>query len=136
MRTIFDYINDILVFKRGNLLDNIDNESTFNPYLINRWISMYSPEYCNVINITTNRLYSIFETKQQQYNFLVSIIPQTHQKRINYIKKQKPDNKQQSYKVAIKKLAEAVELSEREINDYVETGLINIQDYVEVYEKN
>ena len=136
MRTIFDYINDVLVFKKGNLLDNVDNEDTFNSYLINRWVSMYSPEYCVIINNTANRLYPIFETKQEQYQFLLNILPQTYRKRINYIKKKKTSDDVQSYTYLISKIAQNVELSEREINDYVESGFVDLDIYIKAYEKN
>lgn len=134
MRTIFDYINDVLVFKKGNLLDNVDNEIAFNAYLVNRWISMYSPQYCTIINNTSNRLYPIFETKQDQYQFLVNILPQTYRKRINYIKKKKDDPAKTNHASTVSKLAQNVELSEREINDYVDSGLINLDVYIKAYE--
>ena len=93
MITIFDYINDVLFFKQKNLLQNVDDSDSFNPYLVNRWVSMYSPECAVVINSTVNWLYPIFDTKQEQYTFLTDILPRVSRKRINYIKKKKTDNK-------------------------------------------
>ena len=52
--TIFDILNDILFTKKGNLLQNVDDEAAFNNYMINRWVSMYSPNLAIVINSTTN----------------------------------------------------------------------------------
>ena len=131
MITIFDFINDILSAKKGNLLDNVDTESSFNLYLINRWVSMYSPEYATITNNTVNWLYPIFDTKQEQYRFLLNILPSTYRKRINYIKKiKKPSQNKGVDTVAM--LATNLELSKREINDYIDSGLVDI----ERYEKN
>ena len=132
--TIFDYINDVLTFKRGTLLDNVDSEPTFNSYLLNRWISMYSPKYATVINNTSNWLYPIFDTKQEQYMFLINILPTTHRKRINYIKKNKPSEKSKTDIAEI--LASNLELSKREINDYIDSGFMDISKIQKCYEKN
>ena len=77
MINIFTFINDIIFYKKGNLLDNIDDESQFNGYMINRWLSMYSPQTATIVNHTTNRYYSIFNTKNDNYQFLISIIPKS-----------------------------------------------------------
>ena len=88
MVTIFYFINDILSYKQGDLLNNIDDESSYNAYMINRWLSMYSPQLATIVNYTTNNYYSIFHTKRDHYNFLLSIIPKVKIFRIQYIKKQ------------------------------------------------
>ena len=84
---IFTYINDILFAKKGNLLNNIDSESNYNSYMINRWVSMYSPNIAEIINHTTNRLFPIFETKKDNYKFLLAVLPKCRFRRIKYIKK-------------------------------------------------
>ena len=90
--TIFDFINDILFNKKGDKADNEDDAIQFNGYLINRWISMHSPEMATVVNGTTNWIYPIFETKQQYYKFLLKLLPHFKQRYIKYIKKNKaPD---------------------------------------------
>ena len=113
---IFDYINDILSYKKGDLLSNVDDESAFNGYMINRWLSMYSPNMAQIINDTTNRIYPIFETKREFYNFLVSIIPVSRPKRIYYIKKNNKTKTERDDEVTL--IAKNLELSEREINYY------------------
>ena len=128
MITIFDFINDILSNKRGNLLENVDTESTFNLYLINRWVSMYSPEYATITNSTVNWLYPIFDTKQEQYKFLLDILPSTYRKRINYIKKVKPSSEDKAVDT-INMLGSNLELCRREINDYIDSGLVDIKRY-------
>ena len=131
--TIFNFINDILFKKRGDLLDNIDSESEYNPYMVNRWISMYSPDCATIINNTANWLYPIFESKTEQYKFLVDILPSRGRKRITYFKKNKPDFKS-SHANIISILATNLELSKREINDYIETGIIDISKLKKCYE--
>ena len=100
-------------------MNNIDDESSFNGYMINRWLSMRSPVIAQLINDTSNRLYPIFETKQEYYNFLVKIIPPHRPKRIYYIKKiTKSPPSEEDHDVDL--IAKNMELSKREINHYIE----------------
>ena len=117
--TIFDILNDILFTKKGNLLKNIDEESSFNNYMVNRWVSMYSPSLAIVINNTGNWLWSVFETKQDYYKFINTIIPRVSRKRIHYIKKVKPEDKPKELE-NVELLAKRLELSQREIKSYYE----------------
>ena len=117
--TIFDILNDILFTKKGNLLKNVDEESSFNNYMVNRWVSMYSPSLAIVINSTSNWLWSVFETKQDYYKFINTIIPRVSRKRIHYIKKVKPEDKPKEIE-NIQLLAKILELSQREIKSYYE----------------
>jgi hypothetical protein len=130
MINIFNFINDILFKKRGDLLDNIDAESEYNPYMINRWISMYSPQMSILINNTTNKYYSIFITKKDNYKFLVSFLPKSKPYRISYIKKgnKNADNAAQVRKM----LAKNLELSEREINYYISSNNIDIERFKKI----
>ena len=116
--TIFDILNDILFTKKGNLLQNVDDEAAFNNYMINRWVSMYSPNLAIVINSTTNWLYSIFETKQDYYKFISKIIPKVQRKHIPYIKKVKETKTTDLDNVEL--IAKRLELSQREIKSYYE----------------
>jgi len=116
--TIFDCLNDILFTKRGKLLQNVDEEGDFNQYMISRWTSMYSPNMAQLVNNTTNWLYSIFETKQQFYQFTKAIFPRVARKRIHYIKKVKQDDDDEIPNLEL--LAKKLELSQREIKSYYE----------------
>lgn len=111
---IFDQLNDLLFTKERKCMDNVDHESDYNPYMINRWISMYSPELAHVINNTVNWTYQVFETKSEHYNFLHTVIPRVNRKRINYIKKTKRD-KESEPEHDVNMLAKSMELSQREI---------------------
>ena len=123
--TIFNFINDILQYKKGDLLDNIDNESQYNSYMINRWISMYSPQLATVVNLTTNIYGSIFETKNEHYRFMCSVIPRVKIYRINYIKKTPKKEDDEANVISV--IANSLELSEREINYYIKTNNIDIE---------
>lgn len=96
---------------------------------------MYSTQCCTIVNNTTNWLYPIFDTKQEQYAFLTDILPRVSRKRINYIKKKKTDSPQKS-QLIVSILARNLELSEREISLYVESGLIDLGKLEKIYEKN
>ena len=125
MNTIFDYINDILYHKKGDLLSNVEHESGYNPYMINRWLSMYSPQIANLINLTSNRLYSVFETKTESYKFLLKILPKSKPRRIGYIKKVKKEKKDELD--VIETLASSLELSKREINLYIKESNTDLE---------
>lgn len=115
--TIFDCLNDILFTKRGKLLQNVDDEPIFNQYMINRWTSMYSPQMAQLVNNTVNWLYSVFETKQQYYQFVSKVFPRVQRKRIHYVKKAKPQDKPELENVEL--LAKRMQLSTREIQMYI-----------------
>lgn len=117
--TIFDYVGSILYTKDASVFSNVDDESTFNPYMVNRWISMYSPEMANMVNQTTNKYVNIFNTKQEYFQFFVSVYPRLRQKRINYVKKAKAE-KEKEVDEKIPLIAKNLECSQREINNYLE----------------
>lgn len=72
----------------------------------------------NIINSTANWLYSAFETKQQYYKFITTVIPKVPFKRIHYIKKKKPEDNDKIDNIEL--IAKRLELSQREIKSYYE----------------
>jgi hypothetical protein len=84
--TIFDILSSILFTKKPIEL-NLENEKEFNLFMVNRWISMHSPEKAALINSTTNNWWSLFDTKQQQFDFLMHLLNKSKYKKIDYIKK-------------------------------------------------
>ena len=111
----------MLLFKLNVIImhmQNVDDEAAFNNYMINRWISMYSPNLAIVINSTTNWLYNVFETKQDYYKFINKVIPRVKRKHIAYIKKKKKEEVDDHEN--LKLIAKRLELSEREIKSYYE----------------
>lgn len=121
--TIFDIINSIIYTKDKNLITNADDESAFNSYMVNRWISMHSPELANFINETTNKYSTIFDSRKELFDFYVSTFPKAEFKKINYIKKV---TKEKDKKSTSNLVAKSRELSVREIEMYNE--LVDILD--------
>jgi hypothetical protein len=105
--TIFDYLKDILVTKRGDLV--IDQ---YVPFLVNRWLSFLNPTICETINSTVN-CKTLLENKELHYKTMIAIFPKArYAPRINYVKKIK--EKEQDDDVRVKVLAQNLEISERE----------------------
>lgn len=118
--TIFDIINT-LFFKRKNSCEdfNLENLNSFQPYMINRWLSFYDNHRAVFVNETLNKFSGIFSDKVDSYNFFFNLIPQQKYKRIQYIKKPKrelnntePDN--------LTRLASNANISRREIDQYID----------------
>ena len=115
--TIFDHLNDILFTKGNKSLQNVEDEGDFSPFLVNRWISMYSPELAYVVNETTNKYYDVFPEKRDTYRLLKAVIPKMKRKRINYIKKVKKDK--EDMQECIDLLSQSLEISKKEIINYI-----------------
>lgn len=125
MLNIFDILNDIIVTKKGNLLDNVEDEDQFIPYIVCRWLSMYSSEYAQIINETTNKHYNIFDTKKEWYEYLIRVLPKGSPGRIFYIKKEKRKDIN-NFDEIVKFLAKRFEISRREVEQYLDSGKIDI----------
>jgi len=89
--TIFDIIGGILFSKKPHLLDNVDDTKHFQPFLVNRWVSMHSGTDAKIINETVNRYGHLFNNKTDLYKFMVNVFPKYRFKRIDYIKKKKSE---------------------------------------------
>lgn len=97
-------------------MGNIDHENEYVPFMINRWISMISEQHAMIVNNTVNWMYGVFENKQLHYKLLHTIIPRTRWRRVTYFKKVKDkQEKKTEDDEHIKRLARALELSEREV---------------------
>jgi hypothetical protein len=118
--TIFNYIDSILHNKQKTSSINED-ETQFNLYMLNRWCSMADVNIVNLINETANKYGKIFDSKQDQYNFIFNLYPKIKKKKIEYIKKNKEEKKEENE--SIKHLARSYELSEREIEFFLENKL-------------
>ena len=127
MKTIFDYLRDLLFTKDGKSMQNIDDEGGYNTYMVNRWISMYSPSLAILVNETTNKYWTLFTKKKDCYNFLYKILPQVPNRRIYYIKKQKSEKTETNE--IISTLAKNMELSKREITYYIEASNIDLDKF-------
>jgi hypothetical protein len=114
--TIFDIISSIIFTKKKNCLLTVDDETAFSPYLVNRWLSMYSPSLALTAN-KVNKYLGVFESKNDLFTLFFNMFPKVKTKKINYIKKIKPKEKEIDEKLPL--LAKTHELSQREISQYI-----------------
>ena len=105
--TIFDWLNEISYSKRPWSLFNNEDRESFNPYMINRFISM-KENYIDFVNAIQK--YSI--NKESLYNYYCQLIP----KRKTFFRYIKPKKSTLNSNL-ITILAKYFELSEREIKD-------------------
>lgn len=105
--TIFDYLKDIIVTKKGNL--PIDQ---YVPFLVNRWLSFINPTVCELINFSSNNKI-LLENKEYHYQTMICLFPKLKScPKISYVKKIK--EKEQEIDNKIKYLAQNLEISIRE----------------------
>ena len=117
---IFNYLSNILFTKKDKELKTLDQQSDYQPFLINRWCSMLNKQTCQIVNTTTNTMYQVFENKTDHYKFLHYIVPRERFKRINYIKKNKEKLKTNDETIDnITRLAKNLQLSKRETKMYI-----------------
>lgn len=87
---MFNTINNILFDKKES---NREMLEVFNPYITTKMFSFYDGgDYCDYINNTLNLYSSVFQTKEEQYNFFNNVVPKLKKKNITYLKKKKEDN--------------------------------------------
>jgi hypothetical protein len=83
---IFDFINNVLFFKKYNEL-NCEDYKKYNSYLVNRWASMNSVEDANIINQSVNKIGFLNNDDELRYKFLLKVLPKSKYRKIEYIKK-------------------------------------------------
>lgn len=87
--TIFDWLNEITSSKRSwDEFTDIDRES-FNPYMINRFISM-KREYVDIVNISQKYVLP----KRKLYEFYCGLLPKS-KSFFRYVKSNKSINQEQ-----------------------------------------
>lgn len=113
--TIFDFINSLLFTKKKEVFSTIDDEEQFIPYMVNRWVSMYSDKMvqdCNMIS----RYLQTFSDKKEIYKLMNIVYTKVPNKHIRYIKRSKEEKKEiENIDIMVKKY----EISKREIKDYL-----------------
>lgn len=110
--TIFDYIKDIVVTKRGDLpLDQ------YVPFLINRWLSFVNPTLCNAINQINSK--TLLEDKEMHYKTLIALFPKMkYCPKISYVKKVKEAESKENKMISV--VAQQLEISKREAEQLLE----------------
>lgn len=125
---IFDQLKDIIHDKQNKIIDDSENEKEFVPYMTQRWLSFYSPQFAQIMNCSVNTLWKAFDDKQLWYKLFIGITPKSKFRSIKYIKKNKEKNdKAKINKEIVSYLAERFELSKKEIICYLESGTVDIK---------
>ena len=117
---MFEYINSILFKSKGPGTENLNENSDFQPYLVQRWCSMHSAEIAVLLNQTSNVSWSALQNNTMWFQYMTSTIPKCKFQRINYIKKKKDTETVKSQKEIINKVANNLEISTREVNSYIQ----------------
>lgn len=86
---IFDIIDGIAFSKKKDIFTTPESEKEYQPFIVNRWISMLDPIAAKIVNLTVNRVNKTIDTPRDQYNMLMNVLPTYKRQRINYIKKPK-----------------------------------------------
>jgi phenolic acid decarboxylase len=74
---------------------NCDDESQFNSFMLNRWLSFYSKDLACYINSTANSQVHLINSKQDQYEYYYNMLPKCKFKKIEYIKKAKKEEEKE-----------------------------------------
>ena len=125
--TIFDWINQMLVTKKHWNEFTEDEQKKFNPFIINRWLSM-DKEFIEFVNIFQQYAIGTLEPREV-YKWYCDILPKG--KRFNKYIKGKKDKKYDKELVEI--LTKYFECSKLQTKEYLE--LINKDELKEILEK-
>jgi len=116
MKTIFNLMDDIF-FKKPEYVIQTDDQ--FDPYMVQRWISMHNPTYAHFINEIFNKRHEAFEDSQMLYDFLKLMFPKKHMGFPKYIKKETKSEPSKNVSV-IEDLATSMQISKREVKMFLE----------------
>jgi hypothetical protein len=103
--------------KPAGYLDS-EGDQNFVPFLINRWLTMYSKDTVNFTNETLNKYSTIFNDKQQTWRLYFNLIPRLKFSRIKYIKKPKREKTEEVENLEL--IAKNKCMSVRELKEYME----------------
>jgi len=103
--------------KQPDYIDS-EGEQAFVPFLLNRWLSMYSKDTVSFTNNILNKYCGIFDDKQKMFRFYYNIIPRLQFKRISYIKKKKKEKTEEVEHLEL--IAKNKHISVRELKSYME----------------
>ena len=121
INNVFDLINNI-AFDSHVVDINIADSQLFSPYITNRYLTFVDPRINHLINNTVNK-YGIAFNSLDHYKFLFHLIPKTKRKFIHYIKKKKKN------KIVLERIANQLEISQREVDLYSKNFKINTKKY-------
>lgn len=108
---LFDILNDIKVYKKGNLLDQSEYEKAFDKFMIIRFLSM-NDDLCEIVNFIND--FQDVLSKKQLYKLLIDIVPVT-KSYDPYVKSEGVD-----YGDDVKKVAEYYQCSYKDAKEYIQ----------------
>jgi hypothetical protein len=109
--TIFDYLKDIVVDKKGDL-----PLEQYVPFLVGRWLSFLNPTVATAVNELNKQVF--IENRELHYKTMLTLFPKMQRMpRINYIKKVKEDQQEEDKCITL--LAEKHELGKKEIRELI-----------------
>lgn len=124
---IFEQLDDILTSKKNKIQENEEYEKDFVPYMVQRWVSMYSDDLAKISNCSSNIYWKVMQDKTVWYQFMTGVLPICKKKRIKYIKK-KSEERNNKYKLeTLKYIAQNQEISEREVKEYLNSEMVDIK---------
>lgn len=89
---------------------------------------MHSTQACMIVNESANTYWSVLQEKEKHHTFLRSVLPVCRRKRLQYSngvpKTEKPTAKEAKLEEKIKLIAQANNLSVREVTEYVNSGML------------
>lgn len=88
---IFEAIDAVAFSKKSQATENMEAESNWQPYMLNRWLSMLDGSAATIVNETVNKWHQVFSNKQDYLKFMTQVMPQYRKQRIHYIKKAQVD---------------------------------------------
>ena len=125
---LFDQLFDIIHDKQNKLSNDVEDENEFVPFLIQRWLSMYSSNFAILLNNSTNMLWRAIDDKVTWYKMFSAVLPKSPRKKIAYIKKNQEKKKAAKIdKDVVKLLADNMELSQREVELYLNLEHTNVK---------
>lgn len=108
---MFNHLKSIIETKKP-LEEDLNLDSTFTPFIMQRWLSMYNEDFCVYLNETTNKLYGGLTNKNDWYKLFQSTLPSKPNKYIKYISKSKKTKSINDKYISF--VAETLEISKRE----------------------
>ena len=123
--TIFDWVNNILVYKKPWDEFTEDEQKKFSPFIINRWLSM-DKDFIEIVNFFQKYAIGTLESREV-YNWYCDILPKG--KRFNKYIKGKKNKKYDKEMINI--ISNHFEVSKQETKTYID--LLDKQEIKEIY---
>ena len=123
--TIFDWVNNILVYKKPWDEFTEDEQKKFSPFIINRWLSM-DKDFIEIVNFFQKYAIGTLESREV-YNWYCDILPKG--KRFNKYIKGKKNKKYDKEMINI--ISNHFEVSKQETKTYID--LLDKTEIKEIY---